>query len=212
MEKNNNSPLRKYQEYWDVVEESLNEGVSSGYKIAVIETEKILQMALNDRKFPGKNIAEQIKNAEIVLKNPEKLNYSRAMYNKIVNEPDFDISFEDVKEIESGYYMAISDITKMKSKDIDFKERINLLLQKYFYGFPRKIKRGALLIFLFFLAIFLSTETSTGRLVFEMLSGFSKFIFYKIIPGILVVVVVGIIIVGGLYYWKKSKKNTRIQR
>jgi len=204
MEKNNNSPLRKYQEYWDVVEESLNEGVSSGYKIAVIETEKILQMALNDRKFPGKNIAEQIKNAEIVLKNPEKLNYSRAMYNKIVNEPDFDISFEDVKEIESGYYMAISDITKMKSKDIDFKERINLLLQKYFYGFPRKIKRGVLLIFLFFLAIFLSTETSTGRLVFEMLSGFSKFIFYKIIPGILVVVVVGIIIVGGLYYWKKK--------
>lgn len=204
MEKNNNSPLRKYQEYWDVVEESLNEGVSSGYKIAVIETEKILQMALNDRKFPGKNIAEQIKNAEIVLKNPEKLNYSRAMYNKIVNEPDFDISFEDVKEIESGYYMAISDITKMKLKDIDFKERINLLLQKYFYGFPRKIKRGVLLIFLFFLAIFLSTETSTGRLVFEMLSGFSKFIFYKIIPGILVVVVVGIIIVGGLYYWKKK--------
>ena len=204
MQENNNSPHKKYQEYWDTVEDSLNEGVSSGYKIAVIETEKILQMALNDKKFPGKNIGGQIKNAEIVLKNSEKLKYSRAMYDKIVNEPNFDVSSEDIREIESGYYMAISDITKMKLKDIDFKEKINLFLQKYFYGFPRKVKRVLVLIFLFFLAIFLSTETATGRLMFEILSDFSKFIFYKAVPGILIVVVIGIVIVGGLYYWKRK--------
>lgn len=206
MQENNNSPHRKYQEYWDAVEKSLNEGNFSGYKVAVIETEKILQMALNDKKFPGKNINEQIKNAEIILKNPEKLKYSRAMYNKIISESSFDISSEDIKEIEMGYYRAISDITKMSSKDIDFKEKINLFLQKYFYGFPRKIKRGIILAFLFFLAIFLSTETATGRLIFEVLSDFSKFIFYKVVPGIIVAVVVGIIIVGGLYYWKSRKK------
>jgi len=206
MQENDNSPRRKYQEYWDIVEDSLNEGTYSGYKIAVVETEKILQVALDDKKFPGRNINEQIKNAELVIKNPEKLNYSRAMYDKIINEPDFDISSEDIKEIEMGYYRAISDITKMSSKDIDFKERINLLLQKYFYGFPRKIKRGLILIFLFFLAIFLSTETVTGHLVFEMLSNFSRFIFYKAVPGILALIVIGIVIVGGLYYWKSRKK------
>ena len=206
MQENNNSPRRKYQEYWDIVEESLNEGTYSGYKIAVVETEKILQMALDDKKFPGRNINEQIKNAELVIKNPEKLNYSRAMYDKIINEPDFDISSEDIKEIEMGYYRAISDITKMSSKDIDFKERVNLLLQKYFYGFPRKIKRGLILTFLFFLAIFLSTETVTGRLVFEMLSDFSRFIFLKVIPGILAIAVLGIVLIGGLYYWKGRKK------
>lgn len=206
MQENNNSPRRKYQEYWDIVEESLNESTYSGYKIAVVETEKILQMALDDKKFPGRNINEQIKNAELVIKNPEKLNYSRAMYDKIINEPDFDISSEDIKEIEMGYYRAISDITKMSSKDIDFKERVNLLLQKYFYGFPRKIKRGLILTFLFFLAIFLSTETVTGRLVFEMLSDFSRFIFLKVIPGILAIAVLGIVLIGGLYYWKGRKK------
>ena len=206
MQENNNSPRRKYQEYWDAVEDSLNEGVSSGYKIAVVETEKILQMALDDKKFPGKNITEQIKNAEVILKNPEKLNYSRAMYGKIINEPNFDISSEDIKEIEMGYYRAISDITKMSSKDIDFKERINLFLQRYFYGFPGKARRILILIFLFFLAIFLSTETATGCWIFGMISDFSKFIFYKIIPGILVAVVIGSIIIGGLYYWNSRKK------
>ncbi|MEA1937080.1 MAG: hypothetical protein U9N04_03140 [Patescibacteria group bacterium] len=206
MQENNNSSRRNYQEYWNTVEDSLNEGTFSGYKIAVVETEKILQMALDDKKFPGKDIDEQIKNAEIIIKNLEKLNYSRAMYDKIINEPDFDISAEDIKEIEMGYYRAVSDITKMRSKDIDFKERINLLLQKYFYGFPHKIKKVLILIVLFFLAIFLSTETATGRLVFEMLSDFSKFIFYKAVPGILVIAVVGIITVGGLYYWKSRRK------
>ena len=206
MQENNNSPHKKYQKYWDIIEDLLNEGVPSGYKTAVIETEKILQMALNDKKFPGKDIGGQIKNAEVILKNSEKLKYSRAMYNKIVNEPDFDISSEDIKEIEAGYYMAISDITKMKAKDISFKERINLFLQKYFYGFPRKIKRGIILTFLFFLAIFLSTETSTGRFVFEALSNFSKFIFYKVVPGILALIAIGIIIIGGLYYWQSRKK------
>ena len=206
MQENNNSPHKKYQEYWDAIEDSLNEGTFSGYKIAVIETEKVLQMALDGKKFPGKNINEQIKNAEVVLKNPEKLNYSRAMYNKIINEPNFDISSGDIKEIEAGYYMAISDITKMKSGDIDFKERISFFLQRYFYGFPSRARRILILIFLFFLAIFLSTETATGRLVFEMLSDFSKFIFYKAIPGIIVVVIIGIIIVGGLYYWKSRKR------
>ena len=206
MQENNNSPHRKYQEYWDTVENSLNEEFSSGYKIAVIETEKILRMALNDKKFPGKNINEQIKNAEIIIKSPEKLDYSRAMYNKIINEPDFDISSEDIKEIEMGYYRAISDITKMKSKDIKFKERINLLLQRYFYGFPRRIKKSLILSFLFFLTIFLFTETSTGRLIFEMLSDFSRFIFYKVVPGILALIAVGIVIIGGLYYWKSRKK------
>ena len=205
MQENNNSPQKKYQEYWSAVEKLLNEGISSGYKIAVIETEKILRMALNDKKFPGRNITEQIKNAEVVLKNPDKLSYSRAMYNKIINEPDFDISSEDIKEIESGYYMAVSDITKMKSKDIDFKEKINLFLQRYFYGFPNKAKKILILTFLFFLAIFLSTETATGRWIFEVLSDFSKFIFLKVIPGILIIIVIGVIIVGGLYYWKRKK-------
>lgn len=206
MQENNNSPHRKYQEYWDTVENLLNEGVSSGYKTAVIETEKILQMALNDKKFPGKDIDGQIENAGVILKNPEKLKYSRAMYGKIVSEPNFDISAEDIREIESGYYMAISDITKMKAKDISFKERINLFLQKYFYGFPRKIKRGIISIFLFFLAIFLSTETETGRLIFEALSDFSKFIFYKAVPGMLALIAIGIILIGGLYYWQSRKK------
>ncbi len=205
MSEDKKSPLREYEKEWQLVEKLLNEGTISGYKIAVIETEKILQTVLNDKNFPGKDISAQIENARMILENFDKLNYSRAMFNKIIKESDFDISSEDTKEIIAGYYKAISDIIKMDSKDIELKEKVNLLLQRYFYNFPVRIRNGFILVFLFLLAVFLSTETATGKSIAEMVSELSQFIFYKLIPMILAVVVIGSIIVGGLYYWKRKK-------
>jgi len=205
MSEDKKAPLQKYEEQWQLIEKLLNEGTMSGYKIAVIETEKILQAVLDDKNFPGKNISAQIENARTVLENFDKLNYSRAMYNKIIKELAFDISSEDTKEIIAGYYKAISDIIKIDSRDIAAKEKVNLLLQRYFYNFPSKIKNGFILLLLFILAIFISTETATGRSIAIIISDFSQFVFYKLVPMILAIAVLGGIIVGGLYYWKRKK-------
>ena len=205
MSEDKKTPLQEYDEQWQLIENLLNEGTMSGYKIAVIETEKILQTVLDDKNFPGKDVSAQIENARIVLENFDKLNYSRAMCNKIIKESSFDISSEDTKEIIAGYYKAISDIVKMDSKDIELKEKINLLLQRHFYNFPSKIKNGFILFFLFILAVFVSTETMTGQSIAGIISDFSQLIFYKFIPLILVVVVAGGVIIGGLYYWKRKK-------
>ena len=205
MSEDKKSPLQEYEKQWQLVEKLLNEGTASGYKIAVVETEKILQTVLNDKNFPGKDISAQIENARMILENFDKLNYSRAMFNKIIKESDFDISSEDTKEIIAGYYKAISDIIKMDSKDIELKEKVNLLLQRYFYNFPVRIRNGFILVFLFLLAVFLSTETATGKSIAEMVSEFSQFIFYRFVPLILALAVFGSIVVGGLYYWKRKK-------
>lgn len=205
MSEDKKSPLQEYEKEWQLIENLLNEGTVSGYKIAVIETEKILQAVLDEKNFPGKNISAQIENARIVLENFDKLNYSRAMFNKIIKESDFDISAEDTKEIIAGYYKAISDIIKMDSKEIEIKEKVNLFLQKHFYNFPVKIRNIFILVFLFLLAIFISTETATGQSIAGIISDLAQFVFYKLIPMILGIVVVGGIVVGGLYYWKRKK-------
>jgi len=205
MSEDKKSPLQEYEKEWQLIENLLNEGTVSGYKIAVIETEKILQAVLDEKNFPGKNISAQIENARIVLENFDKLNYSRAMFNKIIKESDFDISAEDTKEIIAGYYKAISDIIKMDSKEIEIKEKVNLFLQKHFYNFPVKIRNIFILVFLFLLAIFISTETATGQSIAGIISDLAQFVFYKLIPMILGIAVLGGIVVGGLYYWKRKK-------
>jgi len=205
MEKTQNSPIEKYQKYWSAVDNSLSESVDSGYKMAVIETEKILRMSLNDKKIPGKNISQKIKNAEIFLSNPQKLAYSRAMYEKIISEPGFDISSEDTREIVAGYYKAISDIIETEPKNIPVKAKVNLFLQRYFGRFLQRTKSLVIFLFLFLLAIFISAETSTGSSIFRALVAFSQFLFYTIIGTLLKVLAIGIVIIGILYYWQKRK-------
>lgn len=205
MENKQNYAIEKYQKYWGIVDNALNESVNSGYKTAVVETEKILRMALNDRKIPGKDIPQKIKNAGIFLSNPQKLDYSRAMYEKIISEPGFDISPEDTKEIIAGYYKAISDIAETEPKNIPFKAKVNLFLQKYFGRFLQKTKSATVLLFLFFLAIFISTETSTGNSISRALVAFSQFLFYTVIGTLLKISAAAIVVIGILYYWQRRK-------
>jgi len=205
MEKTQKYTIEKYQKYWGMVDDALGESADSGYKMAVIETEKILQMALNDRKIPGKDISRKIKNAEIFLSNPQKLDYSRAMYEKIISEPGFDISSEDTREIVAGYYKAISDIIGTEPKNIPVKAKVNLFLQRYFGRFLQKTKGLIIFLFLFLLAIFISTETSTGNSISRALAAFSQFLFYTIIGTLLKVLAVAVVIIGILYYWQRRK-------
>ena len=205
MEENDKFSLKKYQIFWDNIEKALNEGTMSGYKVAIIETEKILSLVLNEKKIPGKNIQEKIKNAGTVIKNQEKLNYARSMHDKIIKELGFDVSSEDTKEIISGYYQAISDIVKMDFKNFSTKEKINLMLQKHFSRFPEQIKKLSLLAFALFFLVFVSAETPTGRSISEAMVSFSKFLFYKVLPAILLIIAVGTVIIGALYYWQKRK-------
>ncbi|MEA2097909.1 MAG: hypothetical protein U9P70_02440 [Patescibacteria group bacterium] len=199
------SLLDSYQEHWDIVDRALNEGTNSGYKVAIIETEKILLMVLDDKKIPGKSVPEKIKNIELLIKNTDKLNYSRAICEKLIKEPGFSVSADETREIVAGYYKTISNIVKIESKNLASKEKINFFLQRYFNKFPQKTKKVVILISLFFFAVFLSTETATGQFISEIISNFSQFIFYKFIPMILIIVIIGTVLVGGLYWWKNRK-------
>ena len=202
MKENTKNPLEKYQEYWDIIDRALNEGTNSGYKVAIIETEKILLMALDDKKIPGKSTSEKIKNVETLIKNTDKLNYSHAICEKLIKEPGFSVSADETREIVAGYYKTISDIIRIETKDLASKEKVNFFLQRYFNKFPQKTRKWIILTFLFLFVIFLSSETVTGQFISAVISDFSQFIFYKFIPMLFVIAIFGAILVGGLYWWK----------
>ena len=201
------SSIKKYQEFWNRVDKNLSEGNYSGYKIAIVETEKILLMVLNDKNFPGKDTEEKIEHAKIVLQNPEKLKYSRSMYKRIIQEPGFDVSEADTKEILIGYYDSIASIVKTQEKDISKKERLGLFLQRYFGNFPTKSKKILLMIALSFLIIFILTDTSTGIAITQSITNFTRFLFYTVLFGALKLLAVLVVIIGLLYYLQNRKNK-----
>jgi len=201
-----NSSIKKYQEFWNRVDKNLSEGNYSGYKMAIIETEKILLIALKDENFPGKNTDKKIDNAKIILQNPEKLKYSRSMYKRIIQEPGFDVSEDDTREILTGYYNSIANIIETQEKDISRTERLGLFLQRHFGNFPNKMKKILLFVTLSFLLIFILTDTSTGIAITHTITDFTRFLFYTVLFSVLKLAIVVVVLIGLLYFWQ-SRKN-----
>jgi len=187
MEEDKIKGAKKYDKYWNIVENTLNEGTKNGYKIAVIETEKILRISLREKNIPGESPDDKINSLGKVLANPDKLKYSRAMYKKLIDESGFDISLEDTKEIIAGYYKAISDISEMNYYSVSTKDKIYLFAEKYSKKLPIVIKNVLIALLIFFAALFISSETKFGQNFSSILIEISRLIFYKLIPTVIAI-------------------------
>lgn len=207
MEDNKIKISQRYGKFWDIVEDALNDGSEYGYKVAVMDTEKILRIALREKNIPGNTYDEKVDFVTKTLNNPDKLKYSRAMHKKITNEIDFDISLDDTKEIIAGYYKAISDISEMNHYSVSTKDKLVLLGEKYSKKLPDMARNALVAILFFFGILFISSETEIGRQVSSMLIGFSLVIFYRLIPTIIAIIAfifISLIIIAEI---RKRKKH-----
>lgn len=192
---------------WEIVEQELEKQEMSANKIAVIETEKIFQKALTDKNLPGRDTDEVIKNWKKFFKNPDKIKYARAMYKRIITEFNFDISEDDTKEIIKGYYKAIADLNHIDFESLSAKEKTKLFLERHFYGTQGKFKKFIKGLITLSITVFILTETKSGQNIGNFFLGINNYIYYKIIPTILIILALGLVILGGLYAWQKRNKE-----
>ncbi|MDD3006768.1 MAG: hypothetical protein PHX30_04275 [Candidatus Pacebacteria bacterium] len=195
-----------YSSLWTTVTKELEKGDMSANKVAVLESKKIFQKALDDKNLPGKNTDDKIKNYANLFSNSDKLKYARAMCKKIVTNIGFDISTEDTREIIKGYREGIVDLEKTDFKSWSIKDKISLFLKRNFYSFPKKSKQLIAILLTFSVLTFVLSETETGRELSRNLVEINNYFFYKIIPMIGIIVVSGLIILGALYVYQNKKK------
>lgn len=200
------SPDNGYASLWEVVKRELEKGDMSANKVAVLETEKIFQKALEDRDLPGKNTEDKIKNYAKLFSNPDKLRYARAMHKKIVSKIGFDISSEDTRDIIKGYREGIVDLEKVDFKNFPVKEKVDLFLKRNFYSFPQKSKRFATILLILSILTFVLTETASGRFLSQSLVDANNYLYYNIIPAIVYFIIFSILILSVLYAYQNKKK------
>jgi len=190
------------------IRRALKEGSVSGYKLAVLEIDKIFQNLLENRKYLAQTEAKKFEKILSKIKNPEKLIYARTMKEKICREPGFDIGKEDTEEIVKAYWQAIIDINRDLNLDMDFKDKI-IAWFRYFYPQPLKILKkfsiwaGILVV----LTIFLS-DTSWGRRFAFAWVEFVHFIIFKALVVLGIIIALGLTIFGAVMLVKhKIKKD-----
>lgn len=191
---------------WSTVESALAEGTFSGYKIGIIETEKLFNQLLQSKGVPGKSASIKLKYIKSFLSMPEKLDSARAIYKKIIGAKKFEISRDDTKKTIASYWQAMIDIEEA-IKYLTITEKIKFKFQ-YFWGkIIRKIKKIILLI-LIVLTIFLFLgKTSIGQKILAYIILFSHWLIIKILLWPFILLIILYLIKFIVKFVKKTKKN-----
>jgi len=195
---------------WHIVEECLAEKTASGYKMALIESEKLLQGALKNAGYPGKNDDERIVSAQHLFSNLKKLKIARDKTEIVIGELNYNLNSMEVEEACKSYHQALMDIESNPDAKLGIFGRINAIVTYYI---PSKKKlffmsSGIILGILLFI-IFLA-DTKTGQNLANKIVDFAHFVFGWVITGaILVIAIITLITLTILYFENKRKNQSR---
>ncbi len=190
---------------WSAVEKSLAEGTFSGYKIGILETEKLFNEFLKNKQIPGRKIENKIKYIHRFLSLPDKLDYSRSNYERIIHEPHFEISREETKQVISGYWQAMLDIEET-IESLSLGEKI-ALRAKYILGIVLKNMRNIVLAVLTVSAfVWFLSENGWGKKVAEVIVKINHFFIFKILFWT-IIILASLFAIGGVLYFTTSRKK-----
>ncbi len=198
-------PENKLGLNWSAVEKALAEGTFSGYKIGILETEKLLQELLKTKNIPGSTIERKIKYIKRFLSLPDKFDYGRNISERIMHEPHFEISREETKHVISGYWQAMLDIEEAV-QSLSLWEKITLRFI-YFFGLVLKnLKIWAAAILGAAALVWFLDETSIGGKIVNVIISVNHFFVFKILFWG-VIILVALIIIGGILYLVLRRKS-----
>src|SRR3989337_1498482 len=162
------------EDYWSEVEACLSEQTASGYKMAILEADKILRYVLKQKGYPGKDLEKQIFYAGWRLEDKGGLKKAIAKKEEIVEKIEYKLSTFEAEDAVEAYKEAILHFSSKKA--LGLKNRLTLYYTHYLSIKSSFLQKNLLIILAFFLAVKLLDSTETGRLVWEKLVAISGFI------------------------------------
>lgn len=85
-------------------------GNKDTWPLAVINADKLLDVALKRRKFVGKTMGERLVAAQRKLTNNDGVWYAHKLRNRLVHEQDVHLREKDVKDALVGIRQALKDL------------------------------------------------------------------------------------------------------
>ncbi|MCL5093771.1 MAG: hypothetical protein M1355_01425 [Patescibacteria group bacterium] len=197
----------KYDDYWSEVEACMAERTAVGYKMAVIETDKILRFVLKQKGYPGKDLRQQILLAGWRLEDKKGLEKALEKRDEIVNNLEYRLSTFEAEDAVKAYREAILHFTSKKTLKI--KARIVMYYNHYLSIRSTFLQRSLVLIFVFFLLVKFLSSTEVGKSVSFYVVKASDFIFSWFLVFALLGIALLVIVISSFLYFEKSK--TRIK-
>lgn len=164
---------------WTAVEKALSEGTFSGYKIGILETEKLFKKLVENKQIPGKDIEFQIKYLMEYLSMLDKFREARQIYQKIANEINFEISREDTIKTIAGYWQAMIDVDEAVQY-LTPTDKIKLQIKSLLIDYFKKIKKIILTVIAILILFLFFGKTAIGRQIFDFITLIAYWVIIKI--------------------------------
>lgn len=194
---------RENQDYWQEVEECLKEGSPSGYKMALIEADKILSFVLKQKGYPGKNVRQQVLLAGWRLEDKKSLEKALEKRDEIINNLEYRLSTFEAEDAVKAYREAILHFSSKKA--ISFGKRAALYYTHYLSIKSSFFQKSLIILLLFFLFVKFLTATTYGKTLGDAVVGTSNFIFSWFMVFLLLGIAIGVIVIGSFMYFGREK-------
>jgi hypothetical protein len=146
-----------------------------------LETEKLFKNFLEEKKIPGRDVNTKIKYVANFLSRNEQLKYAREMFKKILEQPHFEITHEETKQVVQGYWQAMLDLQEALVT-LGAWRKLNLRFKYFLAQVLRKIKIISVSLAALILLILFFYETAIGERIGVWLGQGVHYLVFKIGP------------------------------
>lgn len=102
--------VEKYQSRWLAIENSLQREQPASFQLAILNADKLLDLALRERGTPGTTMGERMKAANAIWKNADHIWGAHKIRNRIAHEPDAQVTYEIAARSLVAYKQALRDV------------------------------------------------------------------------------------------------------
>jgi len=164
----------KLQELIEEIEKHLAEGTVAGAKMAILESNKVLEVLLESKKYPGKNLEQKLYWAGFSLKGKDDFIAALAKHKDVAEKLEVSISDFEARETVNAYIRVIKIIAGRDKLNII--DQMRNVFDMYFSPKSLLFWRNLAVFLGFFAIIKILAFTEFGKNITESVVNWADFI------------------------------------
>ena len=186
------------------VEADLEEKTESGYKMAILDSDKLLRRILKEKGYPGKDMRKQLFWAGVNLSARPDLKKALKKKDEILNEYDYRLSSFELEDFLNAYRKVIERVSS--GDKLSFRKKMGIYFENYFFLKNASKLKLLVVVFAVFFGIKLLSSTGTGEGISRRIIDLDNLLFDWFLILMFIGLIVGVIVFLSFIYFDKSKK------
>lgn len=102
--------IDRYRSQWMTIETSLHRDEVASHSLAVINADKLVDKALQERAFKGQTMGERMKSAQKTWSKANDVWSAHKLRNKIAHDNNVSVSYDQARQALAKFKQALKDL------------------------------------------------------------------------------------------------------